>query len=92
MAKAKLRTFRKKEGEGYEFQRQFSDFHWPEDGQGPASGGDYLELLAGLGEGELEEKREVVENMIDLLIEDNIIIQEGTLYRLTSNGKEFFTY
>ena len=43
-------------------------------------------------ERELEEKREVVENMIDLLIEDNIIIQEGTLYRLTSNGKEFFTY
>lgn len=43
-------------------------------------------------ERELEEKREIVENMIDLLIEDNIIIQNGTLYQLTSEGKEYFSY
>ena len=41
---------------------------------------------------EVEEKREVIENMIDLLIADNIITQEGSLYQLTKDGKEYFSY
>ena len=32
------------------------------------------------------------ENMIDLLIADNIITQEGSLYQLTKDGKEYFSY
>jgi len=43
-------------------------------------------------ERELEEKREVIENMIDLLVADNIITQKGTLYQLTVEGKEYFSY
>ena len=43
-------------------------------------------------ERELEEKREVIENMLDILIADDIIAQEGTLYRLTEGGKQYFSY
>ena len=43
-------------------------------------------------ERELEEKREVVENMLDLLIADDIITQKGTLYQLTEGGKAYFSY
>ena len=40
----------------------------------------------------IEEKREVIENMIDLLMADSIITQEGTFYQLTEAGKKYFSY
>lgn len=43
-------------------------------------------------ERELEENRNVIENMLDLLIADSIITQEGSLYQLTAEGKSYFSY
>lgn len=43
-------------------------------------------------ERELEENRSVIENMLDLLIADSIITQEGALYQLTAEGKSYFSY
>jgi len=43
-------------------------------------------------EREVEENREVIESLIDLLIDSKLIEQEGSLYKLTNQGKEFFSY
>jgi hypothetical protein len=57
VAKAELRTYRKQEGKGCEYQKKFSDFHWHKYRKGPASGG---KKIAGFDEDELEEKRGAV--------------------------------
>ena len=43
-------------------------------------------------ERELKENRNVIENMLDLLMADSIITQEGSLYQLTAEGKSYFSY
>ena len=43
-------------------------------------------------ERELSENRETIESLIDLLVESKLIEQEGTLYKLTDHGKNFFSY
>ena len=41
---------------------------------------------------ELEENREIIENLLDLLLESKFIKQIGPMYQLTSEGKSFFSY
>jgi len=43
-------------------------------------------------ERELSENRETIESLIDLLVESKLIEQDGTLYKLTDQGKDFFSY
>ena len=43
-------------------------------------------------ERELEEERETIENILDLLMSENLIRQTGSLYQLTNHGKEYFYY
>lgn len=43
-------------------------------------------------ERELEENRETIENLLDLLLENKFIKQIGPMYQLTSEGKSFFSY
>jgi hypothetical protein len=63
-AKAELRRYRKLEGKGHEYQRKWSDFHWPRHAAHPASGGDFLEMLPLIDPAELEAKRtEITRNL-----------------------------
>ena len=55
--KEELRSYRALEGEGHEFQRKWTDFHWPRHGEHQASGGDFLEMIPGLDPATLEAKR-----------------------------------
>jgi predicted transcriptional regulator len=41
---------------------------------------------------ELEENREIIENLLDILLENKFIKQIGPMYQLTSEGKSFFSY
>ena len=41
---------------------------------------------------EIEENRETIEKILDILIANNLIKQEGSFYKLTNQGKEFFSY
>ncbi len=43
-------------------------------------------------ERELEENRETIENLLDLLLESKFIKQIGPMYKLTNEGKSFFSY
>jgi len=43
-------------------------------------------------ERELSENRETIESLIDLLVESKLIEQDCTLYKLTDQGKDFFSY
>ena len=56
-AKEELRSYRALEGEGHDFQRKWTDFHWPRHGEHQASGGDFLEMIPGLDPATLEAKR-----------------------------------
>ena len=41
---------------------------------------------------ETGEKRDVIENMLDLMVHDGLLFQEGSFYKLTEKGKDFFSY
>lgn len=43
-------------------------------------------------EREIEENRETIEDLLDLLMLDKLIEQEGSFYKLTDYGKSYFCY